>query len=448
MRTFDRYLCLILGLCHASIAYGQSSKFKKIYEWTSLDFDYESDSARQHDIQIGNFHQGEIAPIDVDVYYAHEAKPVIFVAIPRFQAGVPVTLGVIQGHTGTIPKIKPYPNWSSQRHSQSCGPDRIISVFRVQVDSKCNKLWVMDTGKILDKQVCPPQIIAFDLKDNRKIHQFDLDKSLYSDASIFVTPIVDTRDNCQKTFVYLADCQAFSIVVYDAFNNKAWKVSDKSMYPSPEYGTYSIQGDSFDLMDGVLGMALEPYVPGRDRKLFFHAMSSATETWVYTSQLRNESLFSHGPLTNPDIFHTYKGKRDSQTAAEGIDKNGVAFFGQMSKTSIHCWNTDLPYGGENIQLVEYNPKTLQFASGLKIVNHPQGFQELWVLTSRFQKVAVGTLNPQEINFRIQSVTTDDAVRGTSCRRSLSNRYPGSGSGGYGGYGKKPLASTDRIIFTS
>ena len=38
----------------------------------------------------------------------------------------------------------------------------------------------------------------------------------------------------------------------------------------------------------------------------------------------------------------------------------------MTETTINCWNTAKEYGGSNIDTVEYNPKTFQFASGVKV----------------------------------------------------------------------------------
>lgn len=52
------------------------------------------------------------------------------------------------------------------------------------------------------------------------------------------------------------------------------------------------QGESFDLMDGVLGMALSPYQHGRDRFLYFHALAATTENVVRTSVLRNDSFIT------------------------------------------------------------------------------------------------------------------------------------------------------------
>jgi hypothetical protein len=118
--------------------------------------------------------------------------------------------------------------------------------------------------------------------------------------------MVDVRDahsGCRNTFVYVADCQTYSIIVYDVQKNRSWRVTDKTMYPYPNYGTFNILEDSFDLMDGVLGMSLSPYKPGQERILFYHAMSSPTENWVKTSDLRNRTRFLHDPLSSPEIFH-------------------------------------------------------------------------------------------------------------------------------------------------
>lgn len=124
-----------------------------------------------------------------------------------------------------------------------------------------------------------------------------------------MTPVVDVRDahaKCKDTFVYIADCQTYSIIVHDVQRHVAWRATDKTMYPYPNYGTFDILGDSFDLMDGVLGMSITPYKPGEDRILFYHAMSSPTENWVRTSDLRNQSRFIHDPQSSPEIFHVCK----------------------------------------------------------------------------------------------------------------------------------------------
>lgn len=39
---------------------------------------------------------------------------------------------------------------------------------------------------------------------------------------------------------------------------------------------------------------------------------------------------------------------------------------------------------------------------------------MWVLTSSFQKYMADTMNPNEINFRIQAGYVDELIRGTKC----------------------------------
>lgn len=83
--------------------------------------------------------------------------------------------------------------------------------------------------------------IAFHFQ-NQLIHKFTIPDNLLEPRSILVTPIIDIRTNCSDVFVYVADCQTFSIIVYDVVRDQAWRASDKTMYPYPTFGTYRIQG--------------------------------------------------------------------------------------------------------------------------------------------------------------------------------------------------------------
>ncbi|XP_063904231.1 protein yellow-like isoform X2 [Zophobas morio] len=438
MAKADRWLCMIFGLCVIDVGISQKPDLGLVYQWTQLEFDYPNAKARQDDIDSGNFDPTSAAPIDVDVHYSYapNKKNRVFVTIPRFQEGVPVTLGVVTDKKlNNNPIIQPFPSWEWHTNPKRCKRDRLVSVFRVMID-ECQRLWVLDTGRVLSEQTCPPQILAFDLQTNMLIHRYEIPEDLIEvNRSILVTPVVDVRDahgKCKDTFVYVADCQAYSIIVYDVQRNEAWKATHKSMYPYPSYGTYSILGDSFDLMDGVLGMALEPYKPGQDRKLFYHAMSSPTENWVYSAFLRNRSRFIHNPESSPEVFHTYVGERTTQAAAEAIDKDGIMYFGLMSDVTFNCWNTRTEYGRKNTEAISRNRQTLQFASGVKVVTNSKASQEVWVMTSRFQKVATESLSQSEVNFRIQAGRTEDLVSGTICKSGQHSHSRPSGSGG--GYG--------------
>ncbi|XP_050511655.1 protein yellow-like isoform X1 [Diabrotica virgifera virgifera] len=416
MISFTR-IVIITFVGNVVVCSTQKRDFSTIFKWTQLEFDYPSSYERDKDILTGNFLPGKPAPIDVDVYYntrEWEGNK-IFVTVPRFQLGVPATLGTLSAKTfNGNPVLKPYPNWNWHRNPERCNRDRIISVYRVQVD-ECGRLWVLDTGILLQTIICPPQILVFDLQTDTLIHRYEIPSNQYESRSILVTPVIEILDSynyCQNTFAYFADCQTYSIVVYDLKNYRSWRVTDKTMYPYPDYGTYNVQGDSFELMDGILGMSLSPYSDGGQRKLFYHGMSSPTENWIYTAHLRNESL---SRIPQPQLFHTFSGKRRTQAVAEAIDSNGIMYFGLVGEVKVACFNTRVgDYGGQGSGTVADNPVTLQFPTGVKVVKSEHGDDELWILTSRFQKVITDTLNPNEINFRILAVKTKHLIPGTSC----------------------------------
>ncbi|KAI4456326.1 protein yellow-related [Holotrichia oblita] len=212
------------------------------------------------------------------------------------------------------------------------------------------------------------QILAFDLKTDELIHRKEIPNSVLHEDSILVTPIVEIfNENCDDTFLYIADTVGFSIIIHDVKSGAFWRASDKTMYPYPNHSSFDILGDNFDLVDGVLGMDIGPNIVGESRKLYYHSLSSVTENWVYTDHLRNASIFGVYPWVHPSVFNVYKGDRDSQSAAQAIDSNGISFFGKLSKLSINCWDTTTEYGFENIDVVEHNEVTLQFPSGIKVM---------------------------------------------------------------------------------
>lgn len=102
-------------------------KLKIVSEWASLDYVFPRPEMKQEAIFNGLYVPGNGVPIDVDVDYQENAPSRIFVTIPRFTTGIPITLGYIAG-SGNL--ITPYPNYSwHSSHGRDC--DGITSVFRI-----------------------------------------------------------------------------------------------------------------------------------------------------------------------------------------------------------------------------------------------------------------------------------------------------------------------------
>ena len=411
MRQLCWTILLLLGIS-SSLTH---EKLKTIYSWKALEFAFPNEHDRQLAITKGDFIPGAPLPIDVDVYTG-DKRSTVFVAIPRFQDGVPVTLGYVTDRVSVDgnPIIAPYPNWS---YNAPGNCDSITSVYRMQID-ECDRLWVLDTGKLGDKMVCLPQLHVFSLQTNQLIHRYRFPRDQIKEDSLFVTVAVDVRDHNRggkDTFAYIADVTGFGLLVYDYRHSRSWRIQNNLFYPYPPYGTFHIKGDTFDLMDGILGLALGPIHNG-DRTLYFHSLASRVEGSVLTSVIRNYSLFGNNSEAAARSFVPFTKERSSQSAAEGMDRNGVLFFGLMSDLAIGCWNSKhFPqYGGRNNEVLVTNQETLQFPSGLKIITIKNGQQELWVITASFQKYMTGSLNANETNIWIQAGFVNELVRGTSC----------------------------------
>lgn len=410
----------LLSYCLACCWPGLAAKnnLRIVKQWAEMNFVFPSESAREAAINNRYYIPGNSVPIDVDVQHRQgPEKSRIFVTIPRFDEGRPITLGTVNDQ-GLIVAYPDY-NWHDNQ-GHNC--DGMTSVFRVAID-KCNRLWVIDAGKIGDNAVCPPQLLAFDLNTDQLIYRHRPDPSAYVGTSLFITPIVDVRgrgpNDCSDTYVYIADVSGFAILVVDVASNRSWKVNHRLMYPYPSHGTFTIDGESFDLMDGILGMALSSYIPGKDRFLYFHALAATTENVVRTKVLRNDS-FIHDSNANPHSINAFSGERPNQSAAEAIDDSDIMYFGIMDPPSVWCWDTGTEFSSQNFHLIAEDRETLQFASGMKIVNNLKGEQELWLLTSSFQRVMTGTISSDRINFRIHAEKIPILLKNSPCKTSRNN----------------------------
>lgn len=154
----------------------------------------------------------------------------------------------------------------------------------------CNRLFVLDSGRIGENFLCPPQLLIFDLNTDQLLHRFKFPQRVLQDTSILVTPIVNVKDpppkQCHDTQVYIADVTTYHIIVYDLLTHKVWRTANKLFYPTPDYGTFHLQGDSFDLMDGIMGMAISPYNHGA-QQMFFHPLAQSKEMTVPLWVLEN-----------------------------------------------------------------------------------------------------------------------------------------------------------------
>ncbi|CAG9584626.1 unnamed protein product [Danaus chrysippus] len=394
------YLLSLLCLtCLWTVVICQNS-LNIIREWVQLEFVYPNEEARIRAITNKYFVPEASIPIDVDVYYGYGTHdPRIFITVPRFNVGRPITLGTVC-EDGLI---SGYPDYSWHDY-QGTNCDGLTSVFGVAIDS-CHRLWVVDTGKIGTQQKCQPQVLAFDLRTDQLIYRHRVPSENFIGTTRFANLVVDVRgsgpNDCADTFVYVADLSGFGLLVVDVARDRSWRVNHRYFFPYPSRGSFTIEGESLDIMDGVLGMALTPYIEGCDRLLYFHALASTTENVVRTNLLRNDS-FIENPNANPTSINVFQAERPSQSAAEAMDDDGFLYFGLVESPSMWSWNTSTEYSPHNFNEIAVNGELLPFPFGVNVVKNPKGHQELWVLTSNFHRAYLGHLTSDRINIRLHA----------------------------------------------
>lgn len=121
---------------------------------------------------------------------------------------------------------------------------------------------MVDTGAVSGQRVCPVKLLAFDLKTDQLILRYQIpDDQTAGGTAQYVNPVVEVGDNCKDTFVYVADVLGHGLLIYSVRENRSWRLSNtrtNAFGNDPEATTLTIAGETFDLNDGTLGVALTP----------------------------------------------------------------------------------------------------------------------------------------------------------------------------------------------
>lgn len=162
------------------------------------------------------------------------------------------------------------------------------------------------------------------------------------------------------------------------------RIEIELMYPYPNMGTHTISGESFDLMDGIFGMAVDKGQHDK-RLLYFHSLASEHENSVPVSVLHNRTAWENDAGSAYTKKFQILGPRGSQSAASAIDANGNLFFGLNELNAIACWDTTRkPLTRAAVKTLVKDDDKLQFISGMKVIRNSDGEEELWLVTNRFQ----------------------------------------------------------------
>ncbi|XP_039289949.1 protein yellow [Nilaparvata lugens] len=339
----------------------------------------------------------------------------IYLSLPRFQAGAPASLGWVPRKSRSTadqsPPIQAYPSWdwhvdaaSGRAREEGYNCTGIMSVFRVRAD-RCNRLWVLDSG-VLDSLsdfyvACPPKLLIFDMRTDELIRSITFPQEVLRRNSLLTNFVLDDQNDdgaggyggCDNVFVYMADTTNPAVVVYDSRRDSAWRLSHPLMFPDPDHGTYSLGGESFTLMDGIIGLALSP--PGSpNRRLYFQPFASDRLFSLPTSALKA----GPNPGDDADLPVALVGHKSSQAAGLAVDpRDGSLIFAPISETALAAWTP----GSANHRVLAYDPERLQFLLHITSVDRDSG--TIWAISTKLQKFVRQSVNKNEYNLRIMRI---------------------------------------------
>ncbi|KAL7295147.1 hypothetical protein TKK_0011455 [Trichogramma kaykai] len=411
-----RIALLLLLISSAQAQPAKQDKLRTIYEWKYLDYEWQSKEQKDFYVKNGLYDPRNMTPIDVDYWNPSDYIAKTFVTVIR-QPGVPAsvhTVSNVRGDGGYL--LKPYPDWTWYDRGSGC--NGIISTYRVAID-RFHRLWVLDTGKIGRQIMCPAKLLVFDLITDKLISKMEIPLNVSyakNGEGLLVTPIVETFGrSLDNVTVYMADVQGFGMVVLDpqfGFH----RLEADVFGPEQSLANFEIADERFDLPDGVLGMALGPRLPGKERILAFRPLASRSMYAAHTQVLLRSRY--------GDTIKYYRGFNvlPSQASAMAFSDDGILFYGLTSQTGIGCWHVNAPMDAKYFDIALIDRERLQFVSGMKVINKLKNGkrdatkQRVYMMSNRLQKIYNANMNFNEVNFRITSIDVDDLARGTSCEK--------------------------------
>ncbi|XP_076169514.1 protein yellow [Ptiloglossa arizonensis] len=376
-------LLVVLAIASSCVC-SSSHNLQTVAEWPLLDFALPPDQ-----MFLSRYRPENVVPTGITI-----GDDKIFISVPRLRDGVPSTFNYITKNQSfeISPQLRPYPSWDwhlAGRGEMNCS--QMISVYRSQID-RCNRIWVLDSGILTSiddfRPICPPKLLIFDLLTHQLVRRYTFPRESLRPNTLLTNLIIDdvSAKTCDDVFVYISDTAGPGILVFDGATERSWRVVHASMYPDPNFSMYRIGADTFELMDGVVGLAF-----------------SANLGLLYYQPLATNRLFSvpttalqAGPLPfGEQLPVTVLGSKSSQGIALAVDPSDEKIlFAPLTERIIAAWQ---PQTSQQWHLIQ-SPEKLQFVAEIRWAERDNG--NIWLLSSRFQKFFRREVNPRDINIRI------------------------------------------------
>uniref|UniRef100_A0A6V7L2F2 Uncharacterized protein n=1 Tax=Bracon brevicornis TaxID=1563983 RepID=A0A6V7L2F2_9HYME len=367
-----------------------ANQFEEQFHWQYIDIVWPSDEIKTKAADRNEYIAANNAITGIKLW-----KGKIYLSVPRWRAGVPITLGVISAQPiarNVSPKLEAYPTWDMQTVGD-CSAFQFVQ--SMEIDPK-GRMWVLDSGRTETmttepKARCSPRLVILDLENNGEVlRNIPFPENITPHNDSFLNDIV--LDSTDGGYAYITDSNNADpgIIVFSLKLNKSWKIRHNSMRADHESVVFKIGADRFTKEVPVDGIALSE-IDAPERKIFYCPLSSYQLYSIPTRALKNDSI--------KDI-HEYVsdlGRKSSQTDGMMMSANGTLYFGLLADDAVSRWDIRRePYFNTGQRMIARDHIRMQFPDTFAI--DEEGF--LWVTTNSLHKFVANQVDINQYNYRL------------------------------------------------
>lgn len=323
--TFLLMVLVTVTVCH--------EPFQVIFQWNTIDVVWPSEEERQYAAT-----HGEYIPANNFIAGIKFWKGKMYLTMPRWKDGVPVTLGVTSAtpvNRVTAPALEAFPSWEMQKVGD-CSAFQFVQSMEIDPNGR---MWVIDSGRmsplsVETKTTCPARLVILDLEKKGEILKtYEFPQHVARAGNAYLNDIVIDHEDGGMAYISDSDRDDPGIIVYSLQNNTSWKVRHDSMKAKPEAVRFMIAKMLINMPMPVDGIALSPAsVP--DRQLYYSPLSSFHLYSMPTSVLKNN-------MTNIDEYVKELGRKNSQSDGMVMSSSGVLYFGLLADDAVAMWDTKM-----------------------------------------------------------------------------------------------------------
>lgn len=321
----------------------------------------------------------------------------MYLTIPRWRNGVPVTLAVTPAKPvrgTTAPNLEPYPNWDMQK-VDDCNAFQFVQ--NVEIDPM-GRMWVLDTGRSATmtneaKANCPPRLVILDLENNGNVLlNYIFPPEVANPETVLLNDIVLDHEDGGVAYISDSDEKSPGLIVFMLQNLTSWRFTHDSLKANNDAIGINIEYTRVRQSFNVNGLALSPAnaSDNNNRILYYSPLSSFNMYSIPTRNLKDENL-----RYNASREIKILGRKQSQTDGMVMSNNGILYFGLLGDDAVST----------------YNSVAFGFTTGQRIISRdhslmqwPDSFAfdedgKLWVVTNRLHRFLDNSLKIDEPNFR-------------------------------------------------